>query len=158
MNSDQDDVIRLPLWRECVKDMLKIGIEHGKIFESEYFEKWLRCSRDDMQFGLQISEVRRALEEEGYYLSGRGQHGKQYIIVPPEINADVMRSYGRKAADALRRGVILGTNTRLDLLAPEDRRRHESILEKMAIKSALIERSSAIIKALPEAARKTLVG
>jgi cell division protein ZapA (FtsZ GTPase activity inhibitor) len=51
-----------------------------------------------------------------------------------------MFNYQSKAIDALKRGVILGTNTRLDLLDEQDRRRHESMLEKIAMRSALVTR------------------
>lgn len=155
MKNDQN-ITRLPLWKECVKDMKAQGIAHGKIYDSGYFEEQLRCKRDCMAFALAIAEIRRALEEDGFYLSGRGQKGDSFVVVPPENNADVMQAYGRKAADALMRAVILGTNTRLDLLAPADRRRHEAILEKMAIKSILLQRSAQIAKALPDSAKKLL--
>lgn len=150
------EVVRLPLWREAHRKMLAEGIQHGTVYPAEFFEKELRCERDSMSFSLAIAELRRALEEDGYYISGRGQKGDSFVILPPEAHADVMINYGRKAADALRRGVILGTNTRLDLLSAGDRRRHESLLEKMAIKSALLARSGQIAKALPEAKRSLL--
>src|ERR1044071_688119 len=114
--TENKDALRLPLWRECVRHMLAAGVEHGKIYPANFFEKELRCESASMQFSLAIAEIRRALEEEGFYLSGRGHRGEQYVILPVELHADVMLGYGRKAADALRRGVILGTNTRLDLL------------------------------------------
>lgn len=153
----ENNILRLPLWRECVKHMQAQGVSHGQAFSAQFFEDELRCKRDSMAFALSISEIRRALEEDGFYLTGRGQNGEQYVVVPAAANADIMKMYGRKAADALRRGVILGTNTRLDLLGPEDRRRHEAVLEKMAIKCALLERSGAVMKALPAATKKLLI-
>ena len=61
------------------------------------------------------------------------------MIVPPESNANVMGSYARQALDALSRGFILGTNTRLDTLEKRDRDRHESLLAKMATRLALMK-------------------
>jgi hypothetical protein len=157
MNQEtHDEAVKLPLWRECAKSMLEKGIEHGKVYPSSFFEEWLRCAPDSMHFSLGIAEIRRALEPHGFYLSGRGQKGEQYVILQPEAHGDVMMGYARKASDALRRGCILGTGTRLDLLKGEDRRRHESICEKMAVKFALVSRSSQVMKALPEQARKRL--
>lgn len=141
-----NEIVRLPLWRNCVEKMIKEGVEHGKTYSAEFFEDQLKAPRDSMGFGLGISEIRRELEKQGYYLSGRGQGGNQFIILPPENNQDVMAHYQRMAADALKRGVILGTNTRLDLLPAEARKRHEGLLEKIAIRSVLMSRTQLVKK------------
>lgn len=138
------NAVRLPLWRSTLEDLLREGINYGQTITAEWFEERLRTKRDSMQFGLGISEIRRELEKSGYYLSGRGQKGNQFVILPPASNADVMRAYSSAATDALKRGVILGTNTRLDTLDTDARRKHEAILERMAIKAALIGRASAV--------------
>lgn len=130
--------------------MRESGVHHGSVFTSDFFEKELKTTRDDMKFGLSISEIRRELEKDGFYLSGRGQKGDQFVILPPEANAEVMLGYQRAAVDALARGVILGTNTRLDMLSDSDRRRHESLLQKIATKAVLMNRSRSIAKVLKE--------
>ena len=140
------ELVRLPLWRNCVEAMREEGINYGHTYASSYFEERLKCKRDTMQFGLAISEIRRELEKDGYYLSGRGQKGDAFVILMPEANADVMQSYQQAAVIALKRGVILGTNTRLDTLDEEARRKHESILEKLAMRAVLLNRSAAIYK------------
>ncbi len=148
MNENQNDgtVVRLPLWRACADDMRVEGIEHGKVYPAEYFEQKLRTTRDTMEFGMAISEIRRDLESSGFYLSGRGQNGNQFVILPPENNQDVMRAYQRSALDSLKRGVILGTNTRLDLLPESERRKHEALLEKLAVRTVLMNRSQSVAK------------
>jgi hypothetical protein len=151
-----NETLKLPLWKNCLEHMIANGIQHGQTFSAEYFEKELCEKRDTFRFGLAVSEIRRELEKRGFYLSGRGQGGNQFIILPPENNADVMVSYQRAAVDALKRGVILGTQTRLDLLKDSDRRRHEKILEKLAIRTALITRARGVVKALGEKAQKLL--
>jgi hypothetical protein len=150
------EVIRLPLWKTCLDDMLNQGVNYGQVYESAWFEDKLKCPRDSMHFGLAISEIRRALEGKGYYLSGRGQKGNQFVILPPESNQDVMSSYQRAATDSLKRGVILGTNTRLDLLGEADRRKHESMLEKMAFKMVLLNRSQSVKKIITKHGPKLL--
>ena len=55
-----------------------------------------------------------------------------------------MASYSRTALDALKRGVILGTNTRLDTLTAEEKRKHESMLEKLATRLILVKHSRKI--------------
>ncbi len=92
-----------------------------------------------MQFSLAISEIRKELEMDGFYLSGRGQKGCQYIILAPASNQKVMASVQRASIRAMARGVILGTNTRLDSLTANERRKHESLLEKMATRLALVK-------------------
>lgn len=136
----QAELVRLPLWRSCVEEMRKNGLAYGKTYDAAYFEERLRCARFEMRFGLAISEIRKALEVDGFYLSGRGLKGDSFIILEPARNVDVMANYSAAAMDALKRGVILGTNTRLDLLSAEERRKHESMLEKLAMRLLLSKR------------------
>lgn len=143
-----NELVKLPLWKHVLDIMRVEVVTYGKTYPAEFFENHLRCKREEMPFGLAISEIRRELEKDGFFLSGRGQKGAQFVILPPSGNADVMSAYQRHAADALRRGVILGTNTRIDTLTDAERKKHEAILERMAIKSVLMSRSSAIHKAL----------
>lgn len=154
--NDENELIRLPLWKNALEEMQKTGITHGQTWDAEFFEKQLRCTRDEMKFGLAISEIRRELEKDGFYLSGRGQKGNQFVVLPPECNMEVMAAYQRSAIDALKRGVILGTNTRLDMLSDADRAKHQRVLERMATKAVLMQRSTAIIKAINETNPKLL--
>jgi len=151
-----EEVLVLPLWKNCLEQMLQDGVDHGKTYRAEFFEEQLKEKRDSMKFGLGVSEIRRELEKRGYYLSGRGQKGDQFIILPAKSNQDVVLTYQRAAIDAMKRGVILGTQTRLDLLEAADRKRHEKILEKLAVRMALFSRSKTIVKALGEKAQKLL--
>lgn len=143
-----NELSRLPLWKACLDSMREEGLSYGKTFTSEFFEGKLKCERDSMSFGLSLHQIRRELEEDGFYLSGRGFKGTQFLILPPESNRDVMASYQRQALDALKRGVILGTNTRVDLLPPADKKKHEAMLEKLATRAALMSRSRLIAKAI----------
>lgn len=151
-----EEITRLPLWRGALEQLQKNGVEHGQTISAEWFEERLKCKRDEMEFGLSMSAIRRELEKDGYHISGRGQGGAQFIILPPENHAAVMAHYQRIAIDCLKRGVILGTATRIDLLNAEDRRRHESLCEKMATRSVLMARSGQIAKAIKEKAPKLL--
>lgn len=150
MNDQQNgtEVVRLPLWKACLDKMREGGISYGQTFSAEFFEKELRLNRDHMQFGFAISQIRNELLEDGFYLSGRGQKGNAFVILEPASNADVMKAFSRQAMEALRRGVILGTNTRLDTLSEAERRRHEGTLERMAIKCALLGRSKQIFNVI----------
>jgi hypothetical protein len=134
------EAVRLPLWKNVYEQMIAEGCDYGSTYHAEFFEESLKTLRDTMRFGLDLAKIRRALEHHGMYLTARGQNGNQFVIVPPESNADKLVGYQRAAIDALKRGVILGTNTRLDSLSDEQRRRHESTLEKLATRAALISR------------------
>lgn len=144
------ELVRLPLWKDTLEKMRASGINYGQTFSAEFFEERLRGKRDEIQFRIGISEIRRELEKDGFYLSGRGQKGNQFVILPPESNSDIMLGYQRHAIDALKRGVILGTSTCLDTLKDSERRKHEAVLERMAIKAALMCRKEPIQERLPE--------
>lgn len=142
----QTEVVRLPLWKNALEELKREGIRYGQVIGADWFEERLREKRDSMPFGLAISSIRRELEKDGFYISGRGQKGEQFVILPPSANTKVMQNYSRAATDALKRGVILGTNTRLDTLQPEERARHERVLEHIATRAALLARSKAVYK------------
>jgi hypothetical protein len=139
-------VLRLPLWKNCLEEMLRNGVDHGKTYEAPFFEEHLKAERTSMAFSLGVSQIRTALLESGFFLSGRGQRGDQFVILDAASNTRVMENFQHQAAIALRKGVILGTNTRLDVLTDEERRRHESTLERLAIRSALMSRKVGAIK------------
>ncbi len=146
--NEKTNVVRLPLWKSCVETMIAEGVTWGSTYKTEFFEEHLMTKRDALQFSFMISDIRKELENFGMYLSGRGQKGNSYIILPSSSNSDVMDSYQKEASQALRRGVILGTNTPLDTLTPSERKKHESKLEKMAMKSCLMNRSTQIYRAV----------
>jgi hypothetical protein len=148
--TQQAQLVRLPLWRTCAEAMIANGVEYGTTYTAEYFEEQLRCKRDEMKFGLGISEIRRVLETKGFYLSGRGLKGDSFIILEPNKNINVLSSYSSTAVDALSRGVILGTNTRLDTLTAEERRKHESALQKIAMRLVMVKKTKTIMKRLGE--------
>jgi len=139
-------VRKLPLWRTCIEEMMEEGVEYGQVYKAEFFEEKLDATRDTFRYSLDISKIRRELEKEGFYLSGKGQNGTQYIILQPARNMDVMKHYSKVARDSLNRGVILGTSTRLDLLTEGERAKHETVLEKIATRQVLVSRAESIRK------------
>jgi hypothetical protein len=155
--NDENQPRKLPLWRSCLQTMQEKGlVGYGSVIEASFFEEHLSCERTTMEFGLGISAIRRELENDGVYLSGRGQKGEQFVILPPAANADVMAGYQRMAIDALKRGVILGTNTRLDLLSDQERRKHESMLERIATRAVLVSRAKQVIDVIAQHKPKLL--
>jgi hypothetical protein len=140
------EVVRRPLWKNCYDEMLRDGVDYGTTYPAEYFEERLKAKRESMTFSLDISKIRAALLSHGFFLSGRGQKGEQFVVVDAAANTAVMENFQQQAIKALRSGLILGTNTRVDVLTAEERRRHESMLEKLAIRSALISRKIPTLK------------
>lgn len=151
------ELIKLPLWKNALEEMRKKGLAYGQSWPAEFFERHLKVARDNIQYGLGISFIREELEADGFYLSGRGQKGNQFVILPPSSNADVMKSYQRHAARSLARGVILGTNTSLETLTDAERKKHENTLRKMATKAVLMQRSGAVAKILEKQAPALLL-
>lgn len=131
---------RAPLWQTTLATMRKEGVAYDKTYSTEWLEQRLGANSDSVEFGFAISAIRRELEYEGFYLTARGQSGNGFVILPPEDNADVMLGYQRTAIDSLRRGVILGTNTKLETLTSDERRRHEAVLARLAQRAALVNR------------------
>lgn len=134
------------MWSSCYEDMIAEGVHHGKVFPVEFFEERLHNKFGSVRFGFDIARIRRELETNGYYLSGRGMGGKGFVIVPPESNTAVCRHHRKIGFTRMKRGVILGNTTRTELMTEEQRRRHESQLERLAIQVALIDRSGAVAR------------
>lgn len=140
--------VRLPLWRNCLEKMIQEGLYYGKPYSKEWFEEELKCPFNGMEFSFAITQIRQELEEKGFYLSGRGQKGTGFVIVPAAANADVMKSYQKAAAQALQRALVLGSNTDTTQLTDMEKRKHEAVLERVAIKTALLQRASEFGKLL----------
>lgn len=145
-NGCEVEVLRLPLWKNCYEEMLREGVDYGRTYSAEYFEEKLKLKRESMAYGLDLSKIRSALLSHGFFLSGRGQKGEQFVILDASANTAVMENFQAQAVKALRSGVILGTNTRIDILTAEERRKHEATLERLAIRSALISRKTPTLK------------
>lgn len=141
----------LPLWKSFAEQLIAEGIEHGKEYRAEVFEDGLGCKRDSIEYGFAVSEVRKILEDLGYYLSGRGMNGKAFVIIEPEGHCDVAGSRERQAMVLLLRATKLLSTTRRELMSSEDVRKLDSVLARLQIKSALISRDVRIVKkSLPE--------
>lgn len=140
MNKQYNKTTVLPEWKHALSEMENEGIEYGATFTVEWFREILRQEPDTVQFAMSIHSIRVALRERGMNLTSVGQDGKAWFIAPPQTNAREMQRMQRKAIRAMQQGVILGTNTPTELLSDTDRKRHEAVLERLAIRTALISR------------------
>lgn len=139
MNSVDGDVCKLPLWKALLEE-IESDIHYGKVFQVKYFEEKLKCPRDSIMFGVSVSYIRRALEKRGMYLSGRGQKGEQFVVIQPGSNVNIMRMYSAEASDKMRRALMLGSATPMNMLDGQQKQKHETMLEKIAWKVAMLAR------------------
>jgi hypothetical protein len=137
-----------PLWKNVIVLLEEQGVDYTTTIKADWLEKELDLGRNTPKFAFAIHHIRRHFEQQGMWLTCRDMHGEQYYFRPPEDNYAVMQMMQTKAARALKRGVILGTNTPLDTLSPENRKRHEKQLEQMATRAALMMRQSTVLKLL----------
>lgn len=134
-----------PLWRDfIVKNKTEGSLVFGSFFKVETMEDHLGCKSDSVEFAFAIAAIRKALRREGKNFTERGQHGLGFLITPPEFNHKEMDRLQASAISALREGVVLGTNTPIELLDAESRRKHEAVLEKMATRLALVTRRTSL--------------
>lgn len=142
MSEDTQDARKLPLWKAWVD-------EHGESFgygdsvSSGDLVKYLDESEDSLKFAMAIHEIRKWFRRKGMNFTARGQSGTGYVISPPASNRVEMERMAKAAASAMREGVILGSTTPLDMLTEEERRIHEKLTEKMAIRMAMLSRRTA---------------
>lgn len=139
---------RSPIWRKVAAELLANEINYGSFFPTSQMEKALGMKRDDVRFAFAIYNIRGVLMQHGFYLTSRGQKGEQLIVVPASQHAEIMLNMSAQASRALQRGIILGTKTSTNTLSAEEKRRHESVLEKLAHKSALMKNSDKVWKAV----------
>lgn len=133
----------LPLWKAWLEENAG-RIQYGAQFTSEELVKFLDQQEDSIGFAMSVHEIRKALRRRGMVLTARGEFGKGYRISPPSANMDEMKRMEKAAASALREAVVLGTSTPLDALTQEERRLHESLLEKVSTRLALMNRKQPV--------------
>ncbi len=137
----ENDVRRLPLWEHTLSEMRKAGVDYGSTFSRRWMEDHLSCAWNTAEFNSAVISIRAELENEGFYLSARGQGERGYIILRPKENAEQGIRNQRLAVSLLKRTVVLLSNTRLDDLTADERRRHEAVLSRAAQRAALVSRA-----------------
>lgn len=135
---------KLPLWKNCIDVMQAQGVEFGKLYPAEFFEAELAEPVGSVGYNMGIFYIRRALQRNGFHLSGEGHNGRAYEIIPAADNHLIIRRYLRVARDRTERAVILGAATPLDRLTPSEQLRHEQTLERAQTRLALMRRETDI--------------
>lgn len=137
---DGDNLRRHPLWKAWFTE--NQGLSWGAVVRVEALSTYLQLEPDSTAFAFAVHEIRKAFRRAGKNFTAAGMKGTGYMIAQPDTNADEMERMQASALSALREGVILGTNTPIEMLSQEDARRHEAVCERMAKRLALIGRKA----------------
>jgi len=148
---------RLPLWKSALEDLRAKGIAYGQTIPLPELEEAL-CSRDhEREFNLAISKIRRELEKDGFYLSGRGKKASGvFTVIPARSNLGIAKNRQHQASDELARAVVLLTNTLTDGWTVEEKRKLTSSLERLQTKRALETKAVKILEVLKTHSPKLL--
>jgi hypothetical protein len=138
---NEEEVRRLPLWKDWI-ERNEHRLAYGLTVTTEELEVALEEKAATMAFQMATHSIRVVLRHRGMNFSQRGLRGAGFQILPPNTNADEMEHLNRVALNSLKASVILGTRTNLNLLSDCERKRHESVTEKMAHRLALLGRSN----------------
>ena len=138
---NEEEVRRLPLWKDWI-ERNEHRLAYGLTVTIEEMEAALEEKASSMAFQMAAHNIRVLLRQRGMNFSQRGLRGAGFQILPPNTNADEMEHLNRVALNSLKASVILGTRTNLSLLSDCERKRHESVTEKMAHRLALLGRTN----------------
>ena len=138
---NEEEVRRLPLWKDWI-ERNEHRLAYGLTVTTDEMEAALEEKSGTMAFQMATHSIRVVLRHRGMNFSQRGLHGTGFQILPPNTNADEMEHLNRVAMNSLKASVILGTRTNLNLLSDCERKRHESVTEKMAHRLALLGRTN----------------
>lgn len=143
-NQLTQDTRRLPLWRDLLDRMIQDGLTINKSYPLSFFVDGMSAPENSAALAFGIYEIRKALRRapHGFVLTSRGRNGQEFVLLHPRENFREMNRLQNVALSALREGVILGTSTPIDTLTNDERRRHEGVLEKIAMRSALMGRGN----------------
>lgn len=151
-----NQVRKLPLWKSCLQKMEEEGICYGKTYAVAWLEEQLSATLTDVSFGIGIYNLRVELEKRGFSLAGSPTKTGHYAIVPAKDNAAVMARMSRKGKRYFQRTVLLGSNTDMSELTPEEKKRHQSVLERARLRVALIDREKTLKRFLAKHAPRLL--
>jgi len=129
--------LRLPAWRALAAALLKHGIQYGDQYPAEYLEAWLG-DRKRMRYGIELSKIRRALLQHGFYMIQR--ESGNCDIATPQGNVGRVMHWFDESKEVLKKGLALGSSTDKTRLDDSDKQRLESINQKTATRLALISR------------------
>lgn len=151
-----NQVRKLPLWKSCLQKMEEEGLHYGTSFTVEWLEEQLSAKFGTIGFMIAIHDLRIELEKRGFAIAGSPKKTGRYAILPAKDNAAVMSRMSRKGKRYFVRTVLLGSNTDMSELTPEEKKRHQSVLERARLRVALIDREKTLKRFLAKHAPRLL--
>jgi hypothetical protein len=105
------EAVRLPLWRKVLEQMRADGLEYGKSWPAEFFEKGFRSVRGSSAFAFELMGLRKELEDEDGYYMRSSENGAQFYIVEAEACEEVAQHFETKMKRYARRSLLLRVAT-----------------------------------------------
>ena len=135
--------------------LVKTGITYGSTLKIEIFEEMFELKRETPQFNFLLSNVRNALFDYGFYLSGEGiAETGHYEILTAQENQWVGKLEIAKSERGLEGKQRLLINTKLDDLTDSQKRRHEAALRELSFKLQAMRREEELREAFGTDKRK----
>ena len=136
------ETIKLPLQESVAEHLLANGLTYGSTYPAADIAALFRCDNiDSVEFKFCVASLRKELICKGFFLSGKGHHGKAFSVVPAFANCEVAESMAAQARRKLSAGYILGTTTDTTGLTDPQKLRHSAIVERMGHRVALLARA-----------------
>lgn len=128
--------------QRCI-DFVLTEATHGREWSSVELAQVLNMEPGTLRFGIAIAEVNRAIERQGYHLSGRGKNGAAYFIEAVNRSSAIVTSMNEQALDVLKRAVVFAhgvITNHADKLDNAQRVRLEKQAEVTALRYVLARR------------------
>ena len=156
---ETDSPTVLPLWKNCLQQMRDDGLEYGKVYPVEYFEKFLRATRDQQSFIFEMMNLKQTVEkEDGYYLK-QINSGSEYMIQTAAGHEEEAHRFDSKVRRYAVRSVNLRAATLMNPkaeLTDGERAKMEKSLEIASTRLVLMSRQKRIAETIATHAPKLL--
>jgi hypothetical protein len=119
----------------ALENLAQSPLVPGMVIPVERFEEVLGLDQSHPEFNWLISAVRRALFEQGIYISGEGlSETGGYSVINPREHYWVAKLAMARAERDLEGKQILMINTKLEGFSPLELARHESTLNTLSLR------------------------
>lgn len=155
----QDPLVKLPLWKRALEEMIRDGLNYGKSWPVEFYERHFRCNRHERAFGWEMMDLRQCLERDhGYYLRSE-ENGRLYTIPEAAAHEDVAKSFERRHRRFLRRSFDIRVSTLSNPLAKleaSERNEMNGNMERAAVRLILMDREKSVLDCIKQHAPQIL--
>lgn len=154
-----EETVKLPLWRNALDKIREAGLTYGKTWQSDFFEKELRCDRDSKEFAFAMMAIRQEVErDDGFYIKSE-ENGARWSIVAAPDHESVAQTFDTKVRRYAVRSINLRSATLMNPeanLTEDERRKMEHNLEKASLRLILMSRAQSVANVVSEHAPSLL--